>query len=391
MPSAEIQAAGPVSPPPSATRPSPTATIRPSVSRVRPLVSSDRQPPLPSGRSMPMAPLGSPTKTTTSPPSTTGLPMIAPSASPGSGTGSSQAVPSALRADQAGPGPTPKAMKPVPSAATPCGSRPSNGLDRSVQVRPSSDDQANATSPAPVPRITAWSPAAAAWAIPPAHRIGSNGAAFQPPAASRIQIEVTDGCAQSPSPSPRVRTRSPQAIDRPIDARRPGQRLARPGRAAIARCPGDPATRRAAPPTPTATTVSGSATTSAIAPTPAASGSSTSVQARSGARRGGAAVAGGASLGEATATGVGAAEAAAVGVGASGRLRRPAARQGQTDDERQRGIRRVGAGREGGTCPWDAGRAGVRDERRNASESLSAVASAGPRRSRARRSGRSDR
>ena len=104
MPSAEIQAAAPVSSPPSATRPSPTATIRPSVSRVRPFVSSDVQPPLPSGRSMPMAPLGSPTKTTTSPPSTTGLPMIDPSASPGSGTGSSQAVPSALRADHAGPG-----------------------------------------------------------------------------------------------------------------------------------------------------------------------------------------------------------------------------------------------------------------------------------------------
>ena len=139
-------------------------------------------------------------------------------------------------------------------------------------MRPSSDDQAKATSPAPVPRITAWSPAVAAWAIPPAHRSGSNGAAC--PArrrASRIQIEVTDGCAQSPSPSPRVRTRSPQAVDRPIARAVPGSgslaQVAPPSLddQAIPRSP-------AAPPAPTATTVPGSATTSAIGPTPPGSG-----------------------------------------------------------------------------------------------------------------------
>ena len=102
------------------------------------------------------------------------------------------------------------------------------------------------------------------------------------------------------------------------------------------------------------------------------------------------AVAGGASLGEATATGVGAAEAAGASVGATV-VSTSRSRPGRDRRREQPGIGRGGAGREGGACPWDAGRAGARDERRNAAESLRAVASGGPRRSRARRSGRSDR
>ena len=92
-----------------------------------------------------------------------------------------------------------------------------------------------------------------------------------------------------------------------------------------------------------------------------------------------------------TATGVGAAdEPPGSRVGGRSRLGVAHSPRGQTDEDERRGIRRGGAGRGGGTCPWDAARPG-RDERRNATEALSAVASAGPRRSRARRSGRSGR
>ena len=219
-----------------------------------------------------MAPLGSPTKTAISPSSTTGLPMIDPSANPGRGTGFSHDVPSALRADQGGPdGPTPNATKPDPSLATPWGRRPSKGAERSVHLRPSSDDQAKATSPAPVPedhRVVAGG-----------RRLGDATGAQERverrgrhvPAASRIQIPVTAGCAQSPSPSPRVRTRSPHATECPIACVVPGRgSLAQvaPSSADDQAIPCSPA----APPAAMATTAPGSATTSAIEPTPSGIG-----------------------------------------------------------------------------------------------------------------------
>ncbi len=239
MPSAEIQAAGPVSSPPSATRPSPTATIRPSVSRVRPLVSSDRQPPFPSGRSIPMAPLGSPTKTTTSPPSTTGLPMIAPSAIPGSG-------------DRLVPG---------RAVGAPCRPR-----------RPGSDTEGDEAGPVgghalrqpPLERLRSVRPGEAvvrrpgegdvAGACPQDHGVLAGRRGLGDPAGAQDRIErrglpaaggIPDRdrgdrrvCAVAIAVAERQDAVAPGGRS-PDRARGPGERLARPGRAAVTRCLGD--------------------------------------------------------------------------------------------------------------------------------------------------------
>ena len=315
-----------------------------------------------------MAPLGSPTKTAISPSSTTGLPMIEPSANPGSGTGFSHDVPSALRADQGGPdGPTPNATKPDASLATPWGRRPSNGAERSVHLSPSSDDQAKATSPAPVPRITALSPAVAAWAMPPAHRSGSNGAAAHVPAASRIQIPVTAGCAQSPSPSPRVRTRSPHATECPIACVVPGRgSLAQvaPSSADDQAIPCSPA----APPAAVATTASGRATTSLIEPTSVGIGQIDELPGEVRSRRDGR------------------------GRRRSHWARRPRPRSTQARvswSPPARRSRSLGPQPASATHATSASRDPAR--RRGGVEVLSAAASSGPTRSRGRRSGRSGR
>ena len=305
-----------------------------------------------------MAPLGSPTKTTTSPPSTTGLPMIAPSASPGSGDrlvpGRAVGAPCRPRrpgadteGDEAGPVGGHALRQPALER------RRAVGPGEAVIRRPGEGDVAGAGPQDHGVVARRRAPGRSR------RRTGSDRTArpVQRPAASRIQIAVTDGCAQSPSPSPRVRTRSPQA-DRSSDrARGPGERLARPGRAAIARRPGD---------APFAGRSAGADRDDRARQRddigdrrrhPPASGC---VDQRPGEirRTVGTAVAGGASLGEATATGVGAAEAAGGRGRGDARLRRPAAREGERQRRRQPGTRRGGAGRGGGTCPWDAARAG---------------------------------
>ena len=166
-------------------------------------------------------------------------------------------------------------------------------------------------------------------------RIERRGLSSDRPA-SRIEIAVTDGCAQSPSPSPSVRTRSPQAVDRPIVRAVPGSGSLAQVAPPSTRCLGDaPLAGRSAGADRNDRArdrddVGDRAET-------AGSGSSTSVQARSGGgrrRR----MAGGASLGEATATGVGAAEAAGVAsVGATVASRRPATRKGERHDDSSQG------------------------------------------------------
>ena len=188
-----------------------------------------------------MAPLGSPTKTAISPSSTTGLPMIEPSAKPGSGTGFSHVVPSALRADQGGP-----------------------GTDRHRRRR-NRTRRGNALGQAAFEGRRAIRPLEAvlrrpgegdvAGARPQDHRVlaGGRGLGDATGAQERIERRGLPGAGRVADPDPRDRRMRAIAValaegqdaiaprDRmPDRVRGAGERLARPGRAVVGRRPGDP-------------------------------------------------------------------------------------------------------------------------------------------------------
>ena len=283
-----------------------------------------------------MAPLGSPTKTAISPSSTTGLPMIEPSANPGRGTGFSHDVPSALRADQGGPdGPTPNATKPDPSAGNALGQAAFEGRRairplEAVIRRPGKGDVAGAR--AEDDRVVAGG-----------RRLGDATSAQE-----WVERRGRPRAGSIADPDPRDRRMCAIAVplaegqdaiaprDRmPDRVRGAGERLARPGRAVVSRRPGDPVFAGRPAGCRWRRPRSAARRHRRSAPTPSESGRSTSFQVRSAADATG--VAGAVALGEATATAVDAGEGVAVAAGATVAALGPQPASATTRDEGKQG------------------------------------------------------